>query len=506
MATTYMHPLKSVMSSMVYTDIGNGDKRKLHLAEGTSRAADEIGDLSREEFAHYCEGIHQTKHPRAKYEGYEIRISWGKDELNPDNSDDLARAREHSYMVCKTLFPHSLCYVTVHVDGKGGCVHTHCAVANHDEETEKVLNMNRRHCDVERVSDKLAAEEGMRVLGTPAFVREQMKESTMWVNRREECEGFDRMLGDKVAFARDHSESLEEFREHLRWSGVQLDVLMKADKDGVMHECWRYQMEDVLGTKHRKRRRKADKLADDLTKESIERFYVEKEAEKNNPPTNAEMPIEEMESKEEEDYGSVNAETEEPNLFDSFTVEEEDVSLFAKDLDKAFCQQYRREGTRRGEGRCYLGIKQALMHPKEYASKLQEQVDEAREEFKRAKEYREEMRCQAAPNLYGIMRLFDICRKKAKTPFERMMDDMFSQMMKNLLKVFAAEQRRREIEEAERKLYKSRRKMWDDEKRLKAAHVIVKKEKARSVRKTRSLMQDIEEAEKRGGEDFEFGE
>jgi hypothetical protein len=48
--------------------------------------------------------------------------------------------------------------------------------------------------------------------------------------------------------------------------------------------------------------------------------------------------------------------------------------------------------------------------------------------------------------------------------------------------------------------------MWDAEKRLKAAHVIVMQNKARSVRKTLSLMQDIEEAEKRGGEDFEFGE
>jgi hypothetical protein len=103
------------------------------------------------------------------------------------------------------------------------------------------------------------------------------------------------------------------------------------------------------------------------------------------------------------------------------------------------------------------------------------------------------------------MRLFDICRKKAKTPFERMIDEMFSQMMKNLLKVFAAEQSRRQIEEAERKLYKSRHKMWDAEKRLKAAHVIVIQEKARSVRKTRSFMQDIEEAEKRSSEDLELG-
>jgi hypothetical protein len=47
--------------------------------------------------------------------------------------------------------------------------------------------------------------------------------------------------------------------------------------------------------------------------------------------------------------------------------------------------------------------------------------------------------------------------------------------------------------------------MWDAEKRLKAAHVIVIQEKARSVRKTRSFMQDIEEAEKRSSEDLELG-
>lgn len=153
----------------------------------------------------------------------------------------------------------------------------------------------------------------------------------------------------------------------------------------------------------------------------------------------------------------------------------------------------------------YARIKQAQQTPTETTAKLQADVDEARAQFKADKANLDELKAHRAPSLYGIMRLFDICRKKAKTPFERMMDDMFSQMMKNLLKAFAAEQSRKQIEEAERKLYESRRKMWDTEKRLKAAHGIVIREKARSVRKTRSFMQDIEEAEKRSSEDFELG-
>jgi hypothetical protein len=268
-------------------------------------------------------------------------------------------------------------------------------------------------------------------------------------------------------------------------------------------------MMDVYGSKPRKRRRKAKLLADDLTKDSIESHYAQKQANKALKDQNQTVAPTYQENVSEDTTEPIKGHVEDEaaySLLDDYKIDEEDVKNFADCLEN----QYRRNAMCNGRNlrndATYAQIKQAQQTPTETTTKLQVDVDEARVHFKADKANLDELKTCKAPNLHGIMRLFDICRKKAKTPFERMIDEMFSQMMKNLLKVFAAEQSRRQIEEAERKLYKSRRKMWDAEKRLKAAHVIVMQNKARSVRKTLSLMQDIEEAEKRGGEDFEFGE
>lgn len=44
MATTFIHPLKDASASLIYTDLGNRQKKKMHEAQGISRAACEIGD------------------------------------------------------------------------------------------------------------------------------------------------------------------------------------------------------------------------------------------------------------------------------------------------------------------------------------------------------------------------------------------------------------------------------------------------------------------------------
>lgn len=508
MATTYIHPLKSARASMIYTELGNGEKKKMHEAEGTTRAAFEVGDMPRDDMAVYAEEVHK-KHPLSCYEAFEVRVSFSPDELKAGDADDEQMAGEHSYKLCKKLYPNSMCYVTVHNDGKGGCVHAHCLVVNHDEVTGKTLRDNRRHFEVKDASDELAAEEGLSVIGVPKFERDRLKDGTTWDERRKECTSFEQRLGDKVQRARDSSDTLDEFKQHLHWAGVELMEQKRMGKGGIEHEAWCYKMEDIDSPKRRKRRRKAKLLADDLTKDSIESYYAQKQVQ--NPveasqPTVASIYQENVsEDATESIKGYVEDEAAYP-LLDDYKIDEDDVKCFADCLES----QYRKDAIRNGRilrnDATYAQINRAQQAPAETTAKLQADVDEARAQFKADKANLDELKTCKTPNLHGIMRLFDICRKKAKTPFERMIDEMFSEMMKNLLKVFAAEQRRRQIEEAERKLYKSRRKMWDDEKRLKAAQRIVKKEKARSVRKTRSLMQDIEEAEKRGGEDFEFGQ
>lgn len=286
MATTYIHPLKDAKASMIYTELGNGKKKKMHEAEGTTRAAYEVGDMPRDDMAVYAEEIHK-KHPASRYEAFEMRVSFSPDELKADNKSDEQMAGEHSYKLCKKLSPNSMCYVTVHNDGKGGCVHAHCLVVNHDEVTGQTLRDNRRHFEVKDASDELAAEEGLSVIGTPKFERDRLKEGTTWDERRKECTSFEQRLGDKVQRARDSSKTLDEFKQHLHWAGVELMEQKRKGKDGEEHEAWCYKMEDIESPKHRKRRRKAKLLADDLTKASIESYYDEKEAQK---PVEAQKP------------------------------------------------------------------------------------------------------------------------------------------------------------------------------------------------------------------------
>ena len=507
MATTYIHPLKDAKSSLIYTELGNGQKKKMHEAEGTTRAAFEVGDMPRDDMAVYAEEVHK-KHPLSCYEAFEVRVSFSADELKVGDADDEQMAGEHSYKLCKKLYPNSMCYVIVHNDGKGGCVHAHCLVVNHDEVTGQTLRDNRRHFEVKDASDEIAAEEGLSVIGVPKFERDHRKEPTTWEKRRDGCDAFKRRLGDRVQKARDESKSLDEFKYNLSVYGVELMEQRRMSKDGKEREAWCYKMMDVYGSKPRKRRRKAKLLADDLTKDSIESHYAQKQANKALKDQNQTVAPTYQENVSEDTTepikGHVENEAAYP-LLDDYKIDEDDVKRFTDCLERQYRKDAMRNGRNLRNDATYAQIRRAQHAPAETTAKLQADVEKARAQFKADKANLDELKTCKAPNLHGIMRLFDICRKKAKTPFERMIDEMFSQMMKNLLKVFAAEQSRRQIEEAERKLYKSRHKMWDAEKRLKAAHVIVIQEKARSVRKTRSFMQDIEEAEKRSSEDLELG-
>lgn len=84
MSTTNVQPLTNVRGRMSYTEYGEGDKRREHIANGTNRIVSEFGDMpSRADFITYCE-CNKYRHPNAVNEGFELRISWSPDELNPN--------------------------------------------------------------------------------------------------------------------------------------------------------------------------------------------------------------------------------------------------------------------------------------------------------------------------------------------------------------------------------------------------------------------------------------
>lgn len=507
MATTYIHPLKDAKASMIYTELGNGEKKKMHEAEGTTRAAYEVGDMPRNDMAIYAEEMHK-RHPASRYEAFEVRVSFSPDELKAGNKSDEQMAGEHSYKLCKKLYPNSMCYVTVHNDGKGGCVHAHCLVVNHDEVTGQTLRDNRRHFEVKNASDELAAEEGLSVIGTPKFERERIKEGTTWDERRKECTSFEQRLGDKVQRARDSSKTLDEFKQHLHWAGVELMEQKRKSKDGEEHEAWCYRMEDIESPKRRKRRRKAKLLADDLTKESIESYYAEKQANKaveDQKPTVAPIYQENASEDVTEPIKGYTKDEVAYSLLDDYKVDSKDV----RDFTDALASQYRRRKVDVRGDAVYSDMRHAQNNIAETTAKLQADVDEARAKFKADKANLDELKAHRAPSLYGLTQCFKIAgSKKGKSPFERMLDDMFAQMLAEIMRQMIEEQRRQAREEAEKRLYESRKNMWDAEKRLKAANRAIDHEMSRTGgRRVTSHLQYVYEADraahKTDGEQYE---
>lgn len=440
MSTTHIQPLPNVYGRMAYTELGEGKKRTENIQNGTNRIAAQMGDGdSREEFVRFCSAMKRQNQGREN-EGFEVRVSWAPEELSKDDPEDVQRACEYGYLLCKEVAPNAPCWVTVHTDGEGGCVHVHATIANHDLETGNAIAHGTDHATVKRKNDQLSRQMGFSVVGPQPGAQR-----TRWADRKSEFEpgAFERMLGNRVEEARNASSSMDEFREELRLRGVELNEVRKVDKEtGEETVGWSYKAHDPLGKTKRKRRRRASNLADDLTKEGVEAYFEEKqrqaEAQKEDAPVP--VPVATVAAEPQTDSPA------EPS-FGVYSVEESDVVQMAGD---------------------------ALNHP--------------------------------CPNLLAGAWVFAKAGRDAKDPVSRMMADMTAMMMRMLLQQAMEEQRRREREAAERRLYESRRNMWDAEKRLKSAERALAHEDEREEQAKRVRLQEREDkAARRAGGRVKYG-
>lgn len=485
MSTTHVQSLPNVRGRMSYTEFGEGKRRREHLENGTDRIAAQMGDAaSREDFIVYCEG-QKHRHPNAVNEGYEVRISWATDELDPSKADDIQRGMEYAYTLCHELAPDSMCWVTMHVDGEGGCVHAHATIANHDARTGQVINKGDTSLyapRVKAVNDELSRENGFSVLGAD-------KEMSLWEQKRETFQpgSFDQRLGDRVANARDRSSTLDEFRRNLELSGVTLKETTKTDrKTGEVTTGWSYKAVDEWGPKRRTCKRRASNLADDLTREGIEAYFEAKQRELETQEQDAPAPevlpdVPETETAETEEQPSTDS------AIDVYDLDRAYVSEMASDLQKAHIHRSREEGKPFMDER-YQQIVEAHNHPDEQLAKLREDVDAARREFYASKEARDTLQ-HPCPGLLAGMHVFAKAGCNAKDPVSRMMADMTALMLRMMIQQVLAEERRRQREEAERRVYESRKNMWDAEKRLKAAEKALSNEDERETKAHAKTMQ-----------------
>lgn len=343
MSTTYVQALPDVRGRMSYTEFGEGKRRRDHLQNGTDRIAAQMGDMpSRGEFIAYCNGLHAV-HPNMVNEGYELRVSWALDELNPGNPDDVQRGMEHAYLLCHELAPDSPCWVTMHVDGEGGCVHAHATIANHDCRTGQVINKDDTSLfapRVQAVNDELSREWGLSVIGAD-------KDKSTWAEKRDsfDYDSFDRHLGDAVAKARDDASDIDDFKQRLAFAGVTLNGTSKVDKKtGEKSVGWSYRMRDEWGPKRRTRKRRASNLADDLTKEGVERFFEEKQGQQ----TREALETSPVPKQDSQMVGMEDTQQDSPaqHDFDMYEPSESDVKDMASDLKSVYAMKTSTSGSK----------------------------------------------------------------------------------------------------------------------------------------------------------------
>lgn len=87
------------------------------------------------------------------------------EELDKDNPEDVQKAHDLGVETARRLAPNSPFLVATHIDSKGGYVHNHIIILNHDYLTEKAAPKEAGNFhNVKRVNDELMDEVGMEVL------------------------------------------------------------------------------------------------------------------------------------------------------------------------------------------------------------------------------------------------------------------------------------------------------------------------------------------------------
>lgn len=342
MSTTHIQPLPNVRGRMSYTELGEGKKRTRNIREKTDRIAAQMGDMgTREDFIRFCSAMRRQSQGTRLNEGYELRVSWSPEELSRDSPEDIQRACEYGYALCKEVAPNAPCWVTVHTDGEGGCVHVHATIANHDLVSGTAIAHGTDHATVKRKNDRLSREMGFTVVGP-----EPAREPTTWAERKGQfgIESFERVLGNRVADARDHASNMEEFLEELKVRGVERTETRKVDeKTGEETVGWSYKSRDPYGKSRRKRRRRASNLADDLTREGIEAYFEQKQRELEVPQQDAPAP-EVLPDVPETETAEPAAQPSADSALDVYDLDRAYVSEMASDLQKAHIHRSREAG------------------------------------------------------------------------------------------------------------------------------------------------------------------
>ena len=178
-------------------------------------------------------------------------------------------------------------------------------------------------------------------------------------------------------------------------------------------------------------------------------------------------------------------------LLDTYQVDEGDIRA-----NLGAAQRQSRQNDPLGEKPWAQDVRKA--NPEDITARLQAEVDRRREEFHRSQQALQAMGRGQDSSFRMLNRMFAQMSRSMGKPADRMIADMMAQMMAALY-VMEQERLERERREAlERDLYEKRGKMWDAEKRLKAADKAIAGERQGGEgRHVRSSIESVYEQDQR---------
>lgn len=279
MPTTYIQPLRSMKTRLEYVTYGRGLEREQHLSNGTSRALVQTNDLG-DIYRTYSVAREACKsHAGRHVEGYEVRVSWSLDELDPNNQEDVEKAVAFGNELCSRLFPNSPRTITAHSDGVGGCLHLHCDVVNLDMETSTAIRgKGRYYKTVVAVSKELSKQWDMQPV---------KRNRGKWAERKCELEAkveeAEQKIADGTKLPRSFTDSIvalhfgslieqalldesvvdfDSFERKLNESGVEIQRKTKKNSGEVVGYTYKGKIE--IAGKTRSRRLMASKVCSDF--------------------------------------------------------------------------------------------------------------------------------------------------------------------------------------------------------------------------------------------------
>lgn len=153
------------MGAVIYAAYGRGKDAKERTPRAAALSHFSIDDASTPEA--WCQKGLQRVHGAAterKNEAFLITQSFSPEEFSGDNEKDVARVHGAGMELAAELAANSPYFVATHTDAKGGHVHNHIVVLNHDYSTGKGAPKSlKHHPSVRKANDTVMRDLGMEV-------------------------------------------------------------------------------------------------------------------------------------------------------------------------------------------------------------------------------------------------------------------------------------------------------------------------------------------------------